>query len=453
MMRRSLLALALAGSVFMTACGSGNPVASTPSPTPTAAPTAGPVSLQLLGSAGLAGVDVLLSDSSGATQAVTKTDALGQAAFVVQPGANVMLTVISQDPEKYGRIHLETYTDLGPGDKIQTYPVVPDIPPDSQAAIVVDFGDRPPEGTEFYSLSTHCAGQLIYARYERLQGYVLNIPNSCSLGPGNTLDVTVTALNGDYLTLGYSQHAGLTIAPNAKTTVTFPDGWKTDLTPFALTYKNVPASFTQLNTIVAPLTAYGSNASGFGPTYNVAAGDGDTKTLLYVKPLAQRLAYEILLTENRTGTSNQPHGAQILYADVAAGIPTSATVDLATVLPATVTDMRKTDGDTFRPGVAWATSGSLAGLYIGNISFNWKRGTSYVYWSMYFPPTASSPMKVPEIPDALAYARPTGDDGTFLGGISFAGNSTIAGYHEYLKGVNTGLPAGDVTSVLTARVP
>jgi hypothetical protein len=451
MMRRSLVPLALAGSVLMTACGSDNGVTPTPNPTPTAAPTAGPVTVHVAyGTA-----DVLLSDSTGAPVGATHTDTNGQASFVLQPDAKAMVTVISQVDEKYGSIHMETYTDLGPGDKVEAFAVTPYVVPDSQGAVVVDFTDRGPQGTVAYILEVaRCSSAGIYAQYgQRLQGYVLDVPAGCPVGPGHTVDVTVYAVNGDFYILAYSRHQGVAIAPNTKSTVTFPDGWKTDLTAFPITYKNVPAPFKQLNVVLFPLNGGVVNGySAFGPSYGVAPGDGDTKTLYYASALSDRIGYGLYLTEP---TSYPYHGAQVVYQRIPASIPSSATVDLATALPPLVTDVRKTDGPTaFRPGAAWGTSASVGGMNVGDISFNWKRGTQYVSWEMYFPPTTASPLNLPEIPDYLGYARPTGDGGTFLGGVSFTDISSISGYHAWIaNSLANYLPKDDVTYRVTARTP
>jgi hypothetical protein len=439
----------LAGTVLTVACGEGNGVIPTPNPTPTTAPTAGPVTIQVAGSVP---ADVLLSDSSGAPVGATKTDATGQASLVLQPGAQAMITVITQVDEKYGSIHLETYRNMEPGDKIIAFGSSTYVPGESKGSIVIDFTDRPPSGTVGYVIqASDCNSAGFYAQYDRLQGYVLDITGACTLGPGNTVDVTVYAVNGDFLILGYSTHAGVAIAPNTKTPVTFPDGWKTDLTPVPITYKNVPAPFKQGNIALYPLRGGNLNGYGaYGPTFGVAAGQSDTKTLYYARALSDRLGYGIFLQET---TSYPFHGVQVSYQRVPVGIPDSVTIDLATELPPIVTDVSKTDGATFRPGAAWTTSASVANMAVGLVSFNWKRGTQYVGWDVYFPPTTPSPVTVPEIPDYLAYARPTGDDGTFLGGVSFQDISTLAGYKAWIADPIGYIPKDDVTYRSTSRTP
>jgi hypothetical protein len=451
MMRRILGFLALAGTVVLVGCGADNGVTPSPIPTPTTAPTAGPVTIQVNGSVP---ADVLLSDSTGAPVGATSTDAKGQASFVLQPGAQAMVTVISHEDEKSGSIRIETYPNLEPGDKVLAFGLSTFVQGDSKGAIVVDFTDRPPDGTVAYVLeAAGCNGAGIYPQYgERLQGYVLDVTGTCTLGPGGTVEARLYAVNGDFYILGYSTQPGVAIAPNTKTPVTFPDGWKTDLTPLPITYKNVPAPFKQLNVVLFPL--HGDQINGyasFGPTYGVTPGQSDTQTLYYAKTLSDRIGYGLYLAE----TSSYPsHGVQITYERYPASIPTSVTVDLATELPPLVTDVRKIDGPSaFRPGAAWATSASVASMDVGIASFNWRRGTQFVSWDVYFPTTTASPLILPEIPDYLAYARPTGDDGTFFGGVGFQDISTITGYKAWIADPIGYIPKEDVTYRATSRTP
>jgi hypothetical protein len=446
-MRRILFPLTLVVGTLLTACGSNTTVAPVV-PTPTAAPTAGPVTVKALGTV-VAGVDVLLSDASGAPVAQTKTDAAGEASFMLAAGAKGMVTLISSDGEEFGSTQIETFMDLGPGDKVLTYVAGPQVDPGTFGSFVVEFADRPPEGTVAYSIDIGCASRFLYPQYgDRLQGWVFDVSAICPLGPGNTVDVEVTALNGDFLPLAFSTHGGLVIAPNAKTPATFPDGWRTDFVPFSLAYKNVPAGFTLLSPSVIPQRADGSGSGGLSQQVTVAPGDSGVRTLLYAKDFVTKVGYSISLS-----ASNQFHGPSIFYARLPATPVTSATIDLATDLPPIVTDMSETDGTTFRPGAAWTTSGDVSKMDIGSFNLNWKRGKDYVSWTVYFPPTTASPVQVPEIPDSLALARPTGDGGTVLGGVTFVSDSTNSGYHDYIGAPFGYKPTDDVTYTATTRTP
>jgi hypothetical protein len=446
-MRRILFPFTLVVAALLTACGSNTMVAPVV-PTPTAAPTAGPVTVKALGTV-VAGVDVLLSDASGAPVAQTRTDAAGEASFMLAAGAKGMVTLISSDGEEFGFTQIETFMDMGPGDKIQTYVAGPQVDSGTFGSFVIELADRAPEGTVAYSIDIGCASRFVYQQFgDRLQGWVFDVPVNCPLGPGNTVDVMVTALNGDFLPLAFSTHASLVIAPNTKTPATFPDGWRTGFVPFPFAYKNVPAGFTLLNPSVISQRADGSGLGSLSQPFTVAPGDSGARTLLYARDFVTKVGYSISLYAN-----DHFHGPSIFYARLPANPVTSATVDLATDLPPIVTDMSETDGATFRPGAAWTTSGDVSKMDIGAFSLNWKRGKDYVSWTVYFPPTTASPVQVPEIPDSLALARPTGDGGTVLGSVTFISDSTNSGYHDYIGAPFGYKPTDDVTYTATTRNP
>jgi hypothetical protein len=428
MTRHTGLLLMSVAAALVAACGSNSPI--TPdTPTPTPAPTAGPVTITAIVDTRTGqvapGLDVLLSDETGAPVAQAKTDAAGQASFTLQPGAKAMVTIISQSTSSsgYGSLAPQTFMDVGPGDKIGAYVLSSGDSP-SLGSLVVDFPDRPPEGTQLVTIDAGCAGQnYVFVQSQRLQGYVADLFGNC--GGATTADVKITAVNGDRLLLAYSVARGVAFAPNTKTTLSFPDGWRTDLTPLSIAYKNVPAGFAQLETSIQTFNAGGYNVGAYYQSGPAAPGAAGTNTIFYSSPLVSSFFYQAIL-------SNGDTGPVVSVSKTPVTLAASGSVDFATDVPPALNQPQLMDVNTFRPAVAWSSAGDLSKTDVGIVQLNWNVGKTFAFWSVNFPPSHASPVRLPELPDSLAYARPTGDAGTTLTRVYFYDDSLTAGYKAWI---------------------
>jgi hypothetical protein len=426
MTRSTALLLSFAAAVLVAACDSSNNPMTLPPPTPTPAPTAGPVTVKAVSNSQVVpGVAVVLSDETGAFVAQTQTDAAGQASFTLAAGAKGMVTVVGPDTSGFSLIRADTYMDVGPGDKIEAL-VLTDSNVAPLGAFVVDFPDRPPEGTQLVTIDAGCAGTgFVFVKFQRLQGYVVNLNGNC--GGATTTDVKITAVNGDRLLLAYSVQTGVPFAPNTKTPLTFPDGWRTDLTPLTIAYKNVPAGFPLLELSTQTFRADLDNVGAYSQLLSVEPGAAGSNTLYYSKALVNSLFYAATLYTNDSGV-----GPILSIAKTPVSISESGSVDFATDLPPVLNQPQLTDVNTFRPGITWSAAGDLSSTDVGIVQFSWKRGQAFVSWAIDFPPGFASPVRIPELPDNLAYARPTGDAGTTISSLVFYGDSTIDGYRGWI---------------------
>jgi hypothetical protein len=429
MQRSSFLILITALAVLQGACGSDSDVGSAASPSPSVPPT-GPVSVRALTGADqpAAGIDVVFGDASGAVLQHTQTDASGQASLTMDAGG--MVTLITRHPDNPNVPLLQTITDLRPGDTVETYASIytsNSVP--LLGKVQIDFPGRLPSGTFVIMIDLGCQSRYVYPTYgDRLQGYVADVYKYCPLPADGTLDVFVTALNGDFVPLAFSTSKGIILDPSRKTPAPFPDGWRTDFRKFGLEYANVPAGLGRFSAAVMPVHEGTSRGIYGAPDKDVVAGESGARTMRYPD-----LAEGLVSVAELVPSARDHDGPYLIYERMFADLPDSARVDFATDVPPLVTNVALTDGTSVRPGATWKAPADLSNVDLGTYTIEWRVGDYYASWSVTFPPDAQSPLRVPVLPAALAALRPPPDPGALtLTGVGLEADSTVAGYHEYL---------------------
>jgi len=442
MSRSAPLMVCVAFAALLAACGSGSSDGTTPTPPASPpAPTRGLVGVRAFSNPDrpAVGVDVVFGDASGAVLQHTQTDASGLASFTMDAGG--MVTLLVRNPDNEDAPSLQTITDLRPGDVVQTYASstssasVPRL-----GSVQIDFPERRvPSGTVAIQIDLGCQSRYLYPAYgDRLQGYVVDVYQYCAQ-PAGALDISVTALNGDFVPLAFSTCKGIVLNPAGKTPAHFTTGWRTDFRKFGIEYTNVVAGMTRLLPSVTPVHEGTSRGPYQGANVEVAAGESGTRTIRY-PDLAEALAFGVELLP----AANAYNGPLIVYQRYFPDLPESARVDFATDVPPLVTNVALTDGTTVRPGATWSAPADLPNVDLGSFNIDWQVGRyNYAYWSVAFPPGAQPPLRVPALPEELAAFRPPPDPQRLrLSGVSLESDSTVSGYHEFLAAPLASTAAG-----------
>lgn len=431
-MRRSAVPLLCAAlTVALAACGDDTDGTATPSPSPVTTP--GPVGVRVVTGIDAhqpsPGIDVIFGDVNGTVLHRTRTDAAGQASFTMDEGG--MATLVFRNPDNPKVPYLETFTDLRPGDMVESsvvYYSPASVP--LLGAIQIDFPERRlPSGTVVIQIDLGCQSWYVYTRWERLQGYVAQVSKYCSLPGDGKLDVVLTALNGDMVPLAFSISRGNALDPSTKTRAYFPDGWRTDFRTLGIAYSNVSAGMTVLSSDVMPSYQGLSRSQYRGPDIAVVPGQSGVRGLRY-PDLADALSFAAQLVTAKDAWS----GPYLTYFGSFTDTPASVSVDFATDVPPLVSNVALTDGATVRPGVTWMAPADLSKVDIGSYQISWKVVDYYfASWEVLFPPDAQSPLRVPALPDELAAFRPPADPQRLsLDGVVLVTDSSVSGYHDYL---------------------
>ena len=105
------------------------------------------------------------------------------------------------------------------------------------------------------------------------------------------------------------------------------------------------------------------------------------------------------------------------------------TADIAMTLLPAITSTGVSATTSVRPKAVWNAAGPMTHATFGTAAWSWPSGAAHGNWFLIFPPTTTSPVELPALPDALAaYRPPTDGSVSSTPSISFQSDSYDADY-------------------------
>jgi hypothetical protein len=346
------------------------------------------------------GVPVVFHDSSGAALATVETGADGKATGEIPEGGQITVA------------RAEDLVTIAGAEIGASYVVGGEVAParvplgNAQITTPGALAGAPAGAT--YSVSVGCSAQ----SFTPASGNV-SVPvfPSCQ-GSGGTVHVLARVLDGNGGLAGFS--AVTALAASSGWTATLP-AWVTS-DALTLSVTSAPAGTLalggELDFVLGGRVFQGSRLAATGTTasfdfpFDAAAVDGVSLTAI-----ASFGAGESFSSQTQIGELT---GAQSLA--------------LADVLLPRITNVSVSSGA--RAEMTFSSAGSLAGVDGGVATFNWE---DEGIWRVVVPPGASSPIKLPALPDELAELRPSA--AADLPTLSFWESSGVSSYAGFVETV------------------
>jgi hypothetical protein len=409
-MSRRTAALFLFFPLLTAACGTPTEPGSTGATSPRV--TAKVVDYYAAGRPPAAGIDVVFSDPGGAVLGQTKTDATGMASFDVAAGSRTTVTVVARSAYDPAYAVLQTVMGAEPGDVLPFGVTLAPIPASPTVGTVAVHFPAAPRAASTYSLNLPCSAGFGFWKADT----TFAVTQNCLRTGTTLLDITADALDGDGNTRAYAVQTDVAVAPTGETAVDFPGGWRTDFANFTASYVNVPAD-GQLNSNLC-LQRFDQTTWCHSASSAVPGGQPGAWSQPYPQGYATGLEVWTGFTR-----ADATQGEQLIIRRVS-GTPEGITFDLATALPAL--GGKVFDTSTPRPSVAWTAAGDLSGADFGRLQLLWGNYTGA--WYVLFPPTAASPLRLPELPASLAQFAPPANGDVRLFQFAFEESSALADY-------------------------
>jgi len=392
---------------------------------PVDAVTAGPVSLTVWAPdrTPQLGVDVVFYDPAGAVVSHQVTGSTGKVSEDLLPGGAV--TAVRNEG---GGLIAYSWLAVEPGDDLVLG--TPGPAPADVGPISVTLPGAAATATQ-YQVRLGCRTLTTTDPASPVTG---ELTADC-LGSDTKIDVVAAALAGDGSVVGYAFSQGVTANQGGTTDVTL-GAWQTQTDPLTFTLTNTPAAAGAAG-VEVHLRIDGLDFGGAVARTQVS---GTTVTLdaPYPHGLAvDRLQYLLTVL---LGPIQTPTG----FLQVIAGEPDApSTVDLDLsqgLLPALgdVSDAEASD----QLELTWTAAGSLAGTDGGFALAYWSEGQTGHAWVALLPPGATSPLRLPRLPDELAAWRPTATSVLSTPGIIFADADFLDGYRALRAGPGINLLGG-----------
>ena len=306
-----------------------------------------------------------------------------------------MVTAMAMDSGN--NVGLETIMGIKPGDVLELAVPGGGSLATKIATLATSFPPNPPATTDTWRIDAICQSASSSVAFTDS----IDIFSDCQASQ-TSLVVIAIATQGS-TPVAYATQT-VQVAASGNTIVNFPDGWHTDLTSFQQTLTNAPAGTLALRPIFKLEVAGESWFPFDNPVTTATAGSGSTQSYLYPTGVATGGTYGV--EAHFTTTDPMPVSQ---WQQIATTLPATDTHDIAMTLLPAITSTGVSATTSVRPKAVWSAAGPMTHATFGTAALSWPSGAAHGNWFVIFPPTTTSPVELPALPDALAAYRPPTD--------------------------------------------